>query len=90
MPKFIQKYQCLFCRDLFNYEFSAKEHEDNCRYNPEAKKCGTCVYLISDYYSNWVCDYRPDDGSDTFEYYDDSLTCPYHKLETTKTTETKE
>ena len=87
MPKFIQKYQCLFCGDLFNYEFPAKEHEDNCSYNPEAKKCGTCEYLVSDYYSNWICDFVPEDGSSTlstYEYYDKSLTCPYHKLDERK------
>ena len=49
MPKFIQKYQCLFCRDMFNTEEKAKEHEDNCRYNPPTKKCGTCKYLVSVY-----------------------------------------
>jgi len=38
IPKFIQKYQCLFCGDLFNYELPAIEHEKECRYNPEAKE----------------------------------------------------
>ena len=84
MPKFIQKYQCLFCNALFSTEEKAIEHENNCIYNPETKKCGTCKYLISDYYSNWVCDCRPEDGADTYEYYDDSLTCPHHKLEEMK------
>ena len=27
MPKFIQKYQCLFCSSLFNTEEKASEHE---------------------------------------------------------------
>lgn len=80
MPKFIQKYQCLFCNSLFGTEEKAIIHEDNCGDNPETKKCGTCVYLVSDYYCNWVCDCRPEDGSDTYGYYDNSLTCPYHKL----------
>lgn len=81
MPKFIQKYQCLFCSDLFSTEEKATEHENKCRYNPEAKKCGTCKYLVSDYYGNWVCDYIPEVRSDTYEYYDNNLTCPYHELE---------
>jgi hypothetical protein len=84
MPKFIQKYQCLFCNSLFWTEEKAIEHEDNCEDNPETKKCGTCKYLVSDYYSNWVCCFKPEDGSSTYEYYDDSLTCPYHKLEERK------
>lgn len=79
MPKFIQKYQCLFCNTLFGTEEKAIEHEDNCSYNPETKKCGTCVHLSS-YYGNAVCEYRPKDGSCTYDYWDDSLTCPYHKL----------
>lgn len=81
MPNFIQKYQCLFCSSLFNYELPAIEHEKECSYNPEAKKCGTCKYLVSDYYCNWVCNYTPSAFKDTYEYYDESLTCPYHELE---------
>lgn len=81
MPKFIQKYQCLFCNALYNTEEKAEEHEDDCKYNPETKKCGTCVYLVADYYGNWGCDCRPlRDGADTYKYYDEELTCPYHKL----------
>lgn len=80
MPKFIQKYQCLFCGDLFNYELPAIEHEKECSYNPEAKKCGTCRYLVSEYGNN-ICRFSPEDGSSTYEFYDDSLTCPYHELE---------
>ena len=83
MPKFIQKYQCLFCRDMFNTEEKAIEHEDNCRYNPPTKKCGTCKYLVS-VYGNMVCCFEPEDGSSTYEYYDEYLTCPYHKLEERK------
>ena len=81
MPKFIQKYQCLFCSSLFNTEEKASEHEKSCRKNPDAKKCETCKYLVSDYYCNWVCDCRPEDGSSTYEYFDNALTCPYHELE---------
>ena len=80
MPKFIQKYQCLFCNALFSTEEKATEHENDCRYNPETKKCETCKYPVSEY-GNWVCDYSPEDGVDTYEYYDNNLTCPYHKLE---------
>lgn len=83
MPKFIQKYQCLFCNALFSTEEKAIEHENNCSCNPETKKCGTCQYLVSDY-GNCVCDFKPENGSSTYEYYDDSLTCPYHKLEERK------
>ena len=84
MPKFIQKYQCLFCNALFVTEEKAIEHEDNCRYKPSTKKRGTCQYLVSDYYSKQVCNFNPEDGSSTYEYYDEYLTCPYHKLEERK------
>ena len=60
-----------------------KNMKMKCRYNPETKKCGTCRYLVS-VYGNMVCDCRPEDGADTFEYYDESLTCPYHELEERK------
>lgn len=85
MPKFIQKYQCLFCNTLFGTVENAAIHENNCSYNPEAMKCGTCKYLIYDYYDNWICNFEPEDGSSTYEYYDNSLTCPYHELETKET-----
>lgn len=88
MPKFIQKYQCLFCGDLFNYELPAIEHEKECSYNSEAKKCGTCKYLVSEY-GNWVCDYTPSAFRDTYEFYDKNLTCPYHELEEKETNENK-
>lgn len=84
MPKFIQKYQCLFCGNLFSTEEKATEHENDCRYNPETKKCGTCKYLVYEYRYG-VCDYTPKSFVDTYVFYDNNLTCPYHKLEEKET-----
>ena len=78
MPKFIQQYQCIYCSDLFSTYIKAALHEDECSYNPEAKKCGTCEYSQFSY-GNTECIFKPEDCSSTYEFYDNNLSCPYHK-----------
>ena len=72
----IQTIKCNHCSDTFETWLDAEEHEDDCNYNPNNKKCGTCKHLKSSYGCNWVCELPG-----TYEYFDKELNCPEHEAD---------
>lgn len=46
----IRAWECDYCDKMFRNGDVAEHHQENtCNYNPEMKRCETCVYLVRDF-----------------------------------------